>query len=420
MFDHIRDLFSKLPEAKKKRYAQGRFSFNVPGGRCEECAGLGQQCIEMHFLPDVWVECPACRGKRFNEETLTIEFNGHTISDVLELSIAQAAELFVQVPKIYAPLKVLCEIGLDYLTLGQSAPTLSGGESQRIKLAAELSRPNHGETLYILDEPTTGLHIDDIAKLLKVINGLVDCGNTVIIVEHNLDVIKTADWLIDVGPEAGTGGGWIVAEGTPEDVVTTAKRLQKKAEYLDVAKTIRNRSWTGELLEPILKSNSRESRETVNVNRLKTISKSIAQPRIGKQMPWEEDGREWHLSQKSMTNPKWDAEILEMLMEILEEDFELDFHWDHPHEVQSINNGYGLVDDDPPLLRIKTNHPEHLILEILWTAVVDEEFLEFFSQIPGAYKSQVSEVDALLIFHFQQIEQIETRHLMDLLDAMVE
>ncbi|WP_339745307.1 excinuclease ABC subunit UvrA [uncultured Rubinisphaera sp.] len=420
VFDHIRDLFSKLPEAKKKRFAQGRFSFNVPGGRCEECAGLGQQCIEMHFLPDVWVECPACRGKRFNEETLTIEFNGHTISDVLELSIAQAAELFVQVPKIYAPLKVLCEIGLDYLTLGQSAPTLSGGESQRIKLAAELSRPNHGETLYILDEPTTGLHIDDIAKLLKVINGLVDCGNTVIIVEHNLDVIKTADWLIDVGPEAGTGGGWIVAEGTPEDVVSTAKRLQKKAEYLDAAKTIRNRSWTGELLEPILKSNFRESRETVNVNRLKTISKSIAQPRIGKQMPWEEDGREWHLSQKSMKNPKWDVQLLILLIEMLEEDFGMNFNWNNPHEIQSIDNGYGLIEDDPPLLRIKTNDPKHLVLEVFWKDEVDEEFVEYFGQISGSHKVQTSGVDSLLIFHFDDLQQVEDYNFQDLVASTME
>ncbi|HBN77433.1 MAG TPA: hypothetical protein DD473_16825 [Planctomycetaceae bacterium] len=374
----------------------------------------------MHFLPDVWVECPACRGKRFNEQTLTIEFNGHNISDVLELSIAQAAELFVHVPKIYAPLKVLCEIGLDYLTLGQSAPTLSGGESQRIKLAAELSRPNHGETLYILDEPTTGLHIDDIAKLLKVINGLVDCGNTVIIVEHNLDVIKTADWLVDVGPEAGTGGGWIVAEGTPEDVVATAKRLQKKAEYLDTAKTLRNRSWTGELLEPILKSTSRESRETVNVNRLKTISKSIAQPRIGKQMPWEEDGREWHLSQKSLQNPKWDAEILEVLMEILEEEFELDFDWSHPNEIQMLNRGFGLVGDDPPILTIKTNNPQYLIVEAFWTILINEEFLEFFGQIPGAHKIQPSGVDSLLILHLNNLHQIESDHLIELFDYVLE
>src|SRR5690606_16220924 len=194
VFDPIRELFSKLPDAKIRGYKPGRFSFNRAGGRCEDCEGWGQLCIEMHFLPDVWVTCDTCRGKRYNEETLAVRYKGHSIADVLNLSIGQALELFGNIPKIRAPLATLAAIGLDYLTLGQSATTLSGGEAQRVKLAAELCKPNSGRTLYLLDEPTTGLHFDDIAKLLQVLGSLVEAGNTVVVIEHNLDVIKTADW----------------------------------------------------------------------------------------------------------------------------------------------------------------------------------------------------------------------------------
>ena len=222
VFDHIRDLFAQLPEARVRGYRPARFSFNRKGGRCEDCEGNGQKCIEMHFLPDVWVECDTCRGKRYNHETLTVKYRGHSIADVLEMPIGKALDLFENIPKIRGYLATLSAIGLDYLTLGQSAPTLSGGEAQRVKLAAELARPNTGRTLYVLDEPTTGLHFDDIAKLFKVLNSLVELGNTVVVIEHNLDVIKTADWIIDLGPEAGIGGGWIVTEGTPEDVVEYA------------------------------------------------------------------------------------------------------------------------------------------------------------------------------------------------------
>ena len=219
MFDAIRDLFTRMPEARVRGYRPGRFSFNRAGGRCEDCEGMGQKKIEMHFLPDVWVECTTCRGKRYNEETLAVQYRGKTISDVLEMSIGEALELFANIPKIRTVLSTLSAIGLDYLTLGQSAATLSGGEAQRVKLASELARPDNGQTLYILDEPTTGLHFDDIDKLLKVLNSLVETGNTVVVIEHNLDVIKTADWIIDMGPEAGVHGGYLVAEGTPEDLI---------------------------------------------------------------------------------------------------------------------------------------------------------------------------------------------------------
>ena len=222
--DLIRTLFAQLPEAKLRGYQPRRFSFNVPGGRCEKCEGNGQLRIEMHFLPDVWVECDTCHGQRYNEETLAVRYHGKSIAEVLDMPCSEAVQLFQSIPKIRHILQTLCDVGLDYLTLGQPAPTLSGGEAQRVKLAAELSRPDTGNTLYLLDEPTTGLHFDDLAKLLDVLNRLVELGNTVVVIEHNLDVIKTADWVIDMGPEAGDEGGYVVAAGTPEDVAAHARR----------------------------------------------------------------------------------------------------------------------------------------------------------------------------------------------------
>ncbi|MDX2471273.1 MAG: excinuclease ABC subunit UvrA [SAR324 cluster bacterium] len=217
-FDGIRQIFAQLPEAKIRGYTAGRFSFNVKGGRCEACQGQGIKTIEMHFLPDVHVPCEACRGTRYNRETLQITFKHKNIADVLAMSIEEAAEYFSNHKKIYPGLKTLCDVGLDYLKLGQPSPTLSGGEAQRIKLASELSKRSTGQTLYILDEPTTGLHFHDIARLMEVLQRLVDLGNSVVVIEHNLDVIKGADWLLDLGPEGGDKGGMIVAQGTPEEV----------------------------------------------------------------------------------------------------------------------------------------------------------------------------------------------------------
>ncbi len=219
-FTPIRDWFAGLPEAKARGYGPGRFSFNVKGGRCEACQGDGVVRIEMHFLPDVFVTCDACQGKRYNRETLEIKFQGHTIADVLDMTVEEGAALFRNVPSIHTKLAMLHEVGLDYVKIGQAATTLSGGEAQRVKLAKELSRRATGRTLYILDEPTTGLHFEDVRKLLEVLHALVDQGNTVIIIEHNLEVIKTADWIIDLGPEGGSGGGQVVAQGTPEAVCT--------------------------------------------------------------------------------------------------------------------------------------------------------------------------------------------------------
>ncbi len=218
VFDHIRKLFAETPEAKMRGYLQGRFSFNVKGGRCEACAGDGTLRIEMNFLPDVYVPCEECHGARYNRETLEVHYKGKSISEVLDMPIEEALEFFAPVPAIARHLQTLVDVGLGYVRMGQSAPTLSGGEAQRVKLAAELQKRSTGRTVYVLDEPTTGLHFEDIRKLLGVLHSLVDKGNTVIVIEHNLDVIKSADWLIDMGPEGGSGGGQVVTEGTPEAV----------------------------------------------------------------------------------------------------------------------------------------------------------------------------------------------------------
>lgn len=234
VFDDIRDLFSTTQEAKVRGYKKGRFSFNVKGGRCEACHGDGIIKIEMHFLPDVYVPCEICKGKRYNRETLEIKYKGKNIADVLDMTIEEALEFFKNIPKIQRKLQTLYDVGLGYMQLGQPATTLSGGEAQRVKLASELYRRSNGRTLYILDEPTTGLHVDDIARLLQVLQRLVDNGDTVVVIEHNLDVIKTSDYIIDLGPEGGEGGGMVIAEGTPEQLI------EMKASY------------TGKYLKPIL------------------------------------------------------------------------------------------------------------------------------------------------------------------------
>jgi excinuclease ABC subunit A len=233
-FTPIRDWFAGLPEAKARGYDPGRFSFNVKGGRCEACQGDGVIKIEMHFLPDVYVQCDVCKGQRYNRETLEVKFRDKSIAEVLDMTVEDGVEFFKAVPSIREKLETLARVGLGYIKIGQQATTLSGGEAQRIKLSKELSKRATGRTLYILDEPTTGLHFEDVRKLLEVLHELADSGNTVLVIEHNLEVIKTADWVIDLGPEGGDGGGEIVAAGTPEDVAATP------------------RSHTGRFLKPIL------------------------------------------------------------------------------------------------------------------------------------------------------------------------
>jgi excinuclease ABC subunit A len=234
VFTFIRELFAETPDARARGYSPGRFSFNVKGGRCEACEGDGIIKIEMHFLPDVFVACDVCKGKRYNRETLEVPYKGKTIADVLDMTVNQAMEFFKNISMIRTKLQTLIDVGLGYIHLGQAATTLSGGEAQRIKLSRELSKRSTGQTVYFLDEPTTGLHIDDIKKLLTVIDRLVETGNTVIIIEHNLDVVKHADYIIDLGPEGGDEGGRVVAQGTPEQVAAV------------------KRSYTGQFLKKVL------------------------------------------------------------------------------------------------------------------------------------------------------------------------
>jgi excinuclease ABC subunit A len=229
VFTLIRDLFARLPESRERGYKPGRFSFNVKGGRCEACQGDGLKRIEMNFLPDVYVTCDVCRGRRYNHETLQVKYKGHSIVDLLEMPVEDALKVLENIPQIKAKLETLVRVGLGYLHLGQSSTTLSGGEAQRIKLAKELSKRQTGKTLYILDEPTTGLHFEDISKLLDVLQNLVDLGNTVVVIEHQLDVIKTADWIIDLGPEGGERGGAVVASGTPEQILRNNKSYTAQA-----------------------------------------------------------------------------------------------------------------------------------------------------------------------------------------------
>ena len=238
VFTNIRDFFAALPEAKARGYTSGRFSFNVKGGRCEACQGDGQIKIEMNFLADVYVECDKCHGARYNDETLAVKYKGKSIADVLNMTVDEAYRFFINVPQISRKLELLKRVGLDYIKLGQSSLDLSGGEAQRIKLSKELAARSTGQTVYILDEPTTGLHFEDIKMLLSVLHELVDQGNTVIVIEHNLEVIKTADWIIDLGPAGGAGGGKVVAVGTPEQVAANTDSLTGKylKKYLDKPK----------------------------------------------------------------------------------------------------------------------------------------------------------------------------------------
>ncbi len=338
--DLIRALFAQLPEAKLRGYQPRRFSFNVPGGRCERCEGNGQLRIEMHFLPDVWVECDTCRGQRYNEETLSVRYHGKSIAEVLDMPCGEAVQLFKNIPKIRRILQTLCDVGLDYLTLGQPAPTLSGGEAQRVKLAAELSRPDTGNTLYLLDEPTTGLHFEDLAKLLDVLNRLIELGNTVVVIEHNLDVIKTADWVIDMGPEAGDEGGYVVVAGTPEHVAAYAEermkneggRMKKGSKSTSSSFILHPssfRSHTGEALARVLAAGPHEPRKLFDFSAAEAERKGdrdITEVGQEARMPWEIDGRHWHTVARVGRNGKpcrWEGRTLGDVIDRIQSQSEL-------------------------------------------------------------------------------------------------
>lgn len=359
VFDLFRELYAKLPEARLRGYTPGRFSFNRPGGRCEACEGNGQKRIEMHFLPDVWVECDVCRGTRYKAETLQVRYKGYSISDVLNMRVSQAFEVFSAFPRIRRLLQTLVDVGLDYITLGQPAPTLSGGEAQRVKLAAELARPNTGRTLYILDEPTTGLHFDDVRKLLEVLHRLVDVGNTVIVIEHNLDVIKTADWVIDLGPEAGDAGGYVVACGTPEEIAdgrmpaVPPPRLPsgERLSWPDGQLVSHTRQF---LAEALAKSPREERRPCTNKSETprsgsmaETGADQLAQEKIDvPEMeilpdvpnPWETDGVKWHTESRLSWQGKpcrWEGKILLVLDEKIHRLGEFaPTHWNHRTRVE--------------------------------------------------------------------------------------
>ncbi|MCE9562176.1 MAG: excinuclease ABC subunit UvrA, partial [Planctomycetes bacterium] len=322
VFDLIREVYARLPESKVRGYHPRRFSFNQKGGRCDACEGMGQKKIEMHFLPDVWVECDTCHGTRYNPETLAVQYHGKSIADVLTMRIGEALELFGNIPKIRQILQTLDDVGLGYMALGQPAPTMSGGEAQRVKLAAELARPSTGKTLYLLDEPTTGLHFDDIRKLLLVLHRLVDLGNTVVVVEHNLDVIKTADWVIDMGPDAGIRGGQVVAHGTPEAVV---QQFETGAA-----------THTGRILQGVLEAGPHLERVKFDpMATLKARDGDMDIAEVGKdqKLPWEANGPKWHTQDRVTTTGKpckWDGNALTWVIdEIQKLGTFSDTNWNH-------------------------------------------------------------------------------------------
>jgi excinuclease ABC subunit A len=425
VFDLIRELYAQLPEAKIRGYMPRRFSFNAPGGRCEACEGNGQKRIEMHFLPDVWVECDVCRGQRYNPETLAVRYHGQSIADVLDMSCGRAVKLFENIPKVRKILETLCDVGLDYLTLGQPAPTLSGGEAQRVKLAAELSRPDTGRTLFLLDEPTTGLHFEDVAKLLDVLNRLVDLGNTVVVIEHNLDVIKTADWIIDMGPEAGEGGGYLVAAGTPEDLVgsrvprVASRRGATGKRSLPVPRdevaepkgrpgsvppkggTPTPRSHTAVALAPILAAGPYAERKPHDfVAAAARRDKDLDIRDVGKstRMPWEIDGRRWHTQDRvgRTGEPcRWDGEILAQVVDRIHErgEFsETDWNSRGVVEIRAVKKSDGwffhAITGEQWLLKLKfrvaraTFKREDLIARIALKPLNDLEHLPIYGNDP--------------------------------------
>jgi len=410
-FDQIRELFAQLPESRVRGYSARRFSFNVPGGRCEKCEGAGQLKIEMHFLPDVWILCDACEGKRYDAQTLAVLYRDKSIADVLEMTCGEAVELFHNVPGIRRNIQTLCDVGLDYIALGQSAPTLSGGEAQRVKLAAELARPDTGRTLYLLDEPTTGLHFDDLQNLLNVLHRLVDIGNTVVVIEHNLDVIKNADWIVDLGPEAGSEGGHLVFSGMPEELIERQKkdgrrktadgrksggltpsdrnnRRQKKEEFL---------SYTAQALLPVFEAGEfADRKEATNEPQTfegeKTKIDIRAELGVDAKMPWETNGPRWHTQDRVSRSGqpiRWEGQILEEVARRIEDSKEFaPINWNH-RSIVAVNAkqkqlGWFLhaLTAEEWLLKLKFRVPNNTFNKLALIARLDLKPLNEMEEIP--------------------------------------
>lgn len=392
LFDLIRALFSQQSEAKARGFSQRRFSFNVPGGRCEKCEGAGFLKVEMHFMADVWITCDACGGKRYEPETLEVKYKGKSIADVLEMTCEDALLLFNNEPSIRNILQTLCDVGLGYLPIGQSSTTLSGGEAQRVKLASELSRFEQGDTVYLLDEPTTGLHFEDIQKLLDVLNRLVDLGNTVIVVEHNLDVVKSADWVVDIGPEAGIKGGELVFAGTPEELVQYAKKYaqsQKKG----------LRSYTGEALavefengvfyeRPVYLASVHKSEPSEQA----TLSQGESEGnRNSKNDSLENGGRHLQTEDSSLTTGKvchWDARIIESIVKHISGDsfYKVSAHNANVVEIKENKKGvfwfFKAKTNDEWLLRLNFRTARRTFDKTTLTKQLDLKSLNEIAEIP--------------------------------------
>lgn len=392
LFEHVRDLFSQQSEAKVRGFSPRRFSFNVPGGRCEKCEGAGVLKVEMHFMADVWITCDACGGKRYDPDTLEVKYNGKSIADVLDMTCEEALLFFNNEHSIRNILKTLCDVGLGYLPIGQSSPTLSGGEAQRAKLATELSRFEQGDTVYILDEPTTGLHFEDIQKLLDVLNRLVDLGNTVIVVEHNLDVVKSADWVVDIGPEAGIKGGNLVFAGTPEELVQYAKTY---------AQSQRNelRSYTGEALSIEFESGVFYERpvylpSTPKAEPFKRVmipQGEIEEKQDSKNESSENGGLRWKTEDSPSAVGKvcyWDAHIIESIVKHLSGDSFYKVSADTTNFVEIKENKKGVFwffkayTNDEWLLRLKFRTARRTFDKATLTKQLDLKSLNEIAEIP--------------------------------------
>ncbi|MEM8911007.1 MAG: excinuclease ABC subunit UvrA [Planctomycetota bacterium] len=441
VFDLIRTLFAGLPDAAERRFTPRTFSFNVSGGRCESCEGSGQRKIEMHFLPDVWVQCEDCLGRRYNEDVLEVKLHGRSIADVLEMSCGEACDLFANHSKILRIVQTLCDVGLDYVTLGQTAPTLSGGEAQRVKLAAELARPATGHTVFLLDEPTTGLHFGDIEKLLDVMQRLVDLGNSVIVIEHNLDVVKCADWVIDIGPDAGAAGGQVVYAGTPDGLATSkgvdSPTRSVTAPYLAAAMSrhgqampgsaangaARKRQQTPPSHQPASRNSTTKHRDNAESLGAATESEwplegsSDAAPMP---QPWKALGRRWHTLPKGFPDgdsPRWSLQLVEEILQMLSSvagDGAIDYP--APDRVAVRLEADATSTDLPHWAELETKKPQHLRLHLRGPrTAIDLEQLFALDVILGDGDSgavDLSDSNSVrLTLHFKDVRQANSRKL---------